>query len=107
MLAFVLSEFVIFASSLFLMPRGTLGSAVFVDGARAIAAAALTAGSLPRGPADAAWLGIPICVFAFAGLSWVVGLVRRADIDLLAARGARPFRAVKRDADGTEPPPRR
>ena len=41
-LAFVLSEFVIFGSSLFLMPRGTLGSALVVDGARAIAAAVLT-----------------------------------------------------------------
>jgi O-antigen/teichoic acid export membrane protein len=84
-LAFVLSELVVFVGSLFLMPRGTLGSAHFVDGARALAAAALTAALFHVLPPMPPWLGIPICVFAFAGLSWAVGLVRRADIDLLTA----------------------
>ncbi len=83
--AFVLSEFVIFASSLFLMPRGTLGSAAFVDAARAIAAAALTAALFYVVPPMSPWFGIPVCVVTFAGLSWAVGLVRRADIDLLAS----------------------
>jgi O-antigen/teichoic acid export membrane protein len=84
-LAFVLSELVIFVGSLFIMPRGTLGSAVFVDGTRALTAAGLTAAFFYVVPPMPFWLGIPVCVFGFAGLSWAVGLVRRADIDLLAA----------------------
>jgi len=106
-LAFVLSEFVIFGSSLFLMPRGTLGSALFVDGARAIAAAALTAALFDVVPPMSSWFGIPICVFAFAGLSWSVGLVRRADIDLLAAVVQNRFVRSRATPSEPEPPPRR
>jgi O-antigen/teichoic acid export membrane protein len=106
-LAFVLSEFVVFASSLFLMPRGTLGSALVVDGARAIAAAALTSALFVVVPPMPSWLGIPICVFAFAALSWAVGLVRRADIDSLVSMARDRFvRATGARTDRGVPPHR-
>jgi O-antigen/teichoic acid export membrane protein len=84
-LAFVLSEAVIFGGCLYLMPRGSLGSVVFTDGARAIGTAALTAGLFRVLPVISPLLGIPLCVGAFAVFSLAVGLVRRTDVDTMAA----------------------
>lgn len=83
-LAFVLSELVMVVGGLLLLPRGSAGSAIFVEGSRAIAAATLTAAIFFVLPPIPPWLGIPLCITAFAALSWAVGLVRRADLDVLS-----------------------
>jgi len=36
------------------------------------------------------WLGIPLCVATFAAASWVVGLMRRRDVDSLLGLFRRP-----------------
>jgi O-antigen/teichoic acid export membrane protein len=84
-LAFVLSEAVIFAGCLYLMPRGSLGARVFLDGGRAIATASLTAALFGLLPMLSPWFGIPLCVIAFTALSLALGLVKRADVDMLRA----------------------
>ena len=84
-LAFGLSETVMFGGSLLLMPRGTVGLPVFVDAGRAISAAALTAALFYVLPAMAPWFGIPLCVVVFTLSSILVGLLRRADLELIRA----------------------
>lgn len=79
-LAAAISELVMFAGGLALMPRGSVGRAVFLDGARALGAAGLTGLvvhlAAPFGP----WAGIPICIVSFTGLSFATGLLRRDDL---------------------------
>ena len=84
-LAFVLSEFVVFSGSLFLMPRGSLGWGMVANGCRAVGAAGLTAGLFFALPPLPPWLAIPMCIVVFSVLSVVVGLVRRADVEMLRA----------------------
>jgi O-antigen/teichoic acid export membrane protein len=84
-LAFVLSEAFVFCGCLYLMPRGSLGSAVVTDGVRAVAAAVLTAASFRLLANVSPWLGIPFCVISFTVLSLALGLVKRADVDTLRA----------------------
>src|SRR5262249_31138457 len=84
-LAAAISELVMFAGGLALMPRGSVGRAVFLDGARALGSAALTgmvvhlAGRVGLSP----WGGIPLCILCFTALSFATGLLRREDLTLL------------------------
>ena len=86
-LAAAISELVMFAGGLALMPRGSVGRAVFLDGGRALGSAALTAmvvhlaGRLGLSP----WGGIPLCILSFTGLSFATGLLRRDDLNLVKA----------------------
>lgn len=84
-LATVLSEVVIFAGGLLLMPKGTLGLDVFVDGARALASALGTFLVLHWLPPLPPWVGIPLCIVVFVVLSTAVGLVRRGDLAVFRA----------------------
>ena len=85
-LAFVLSEIVIFSGAIFLMPRGSLSWAIAADGVRALAAAACTAAVFHFAmPGIPWWLGIPVCVIVFSAFSFALGLVRRTDIALARA----------------------
>lgn len=81
--AFALSELVVFAGVLYLMPRKSLEPAIAVDVARAVGAA-LGTGLLVRAlPPLTPWLGIPLCVAVFALASVAIGLVTRADLALI------------------------
>jgi O-antigen/teichoic acid export membrane protein len=84
-LAFVLSEIVVFSGSVLLMPRGSVGRPLLVNGSRALGAAVLTAVFFHEIPELPAWLGIPLCVVAFSVLSVVVRLVTREDLEMFRA----------------------
>ncbi len=84
-LAASLSEVVVLVGGLLLMPRGTLAGAVFIDGGRALACVLLTVLLFHWLPPLAPWLGIPVCILAFAAFSVALGLVRRADLAVLRA----------------------
>jgi hypothetical protein len=82
-IAFALSEIVVFAGTLVLLPRGSLEPAVGVDAARAVAAALAAGLALRALPPVTPWLGIPLCVAAFTAASVALGLVSRADLALI------------------------
>jgi len=81
--AFVTSEAVVFAGSLFLLPRGSLGPGAALDLGRAIGSAAITALLFQWLPPLPFYFGLPLCVIVFSLCSVVLGLVRRADVQLL------------------------
>jgi O-antigen/teichoic acid export membrane protein len=83
--AFVASEAVVFAGSLFLLPRGTFGLGATLDLGRALGAAAITALLFRSMPPLPFYLGLPLCVIVFSLCSVALGLVRRADVQLLWA----------------------
>ena len=80
-----LSELLVFSGGLWMLPRGTLDAAVFVDFARALGSGLLTAVAFHWLPALPPWLGIPLCIALFAVCSAVFGLLRRDDLRLLKA----------------------
>jgi O-antigen/teichoic acid export membrane protein len=87
--ALAASELLVFVGSVFLMPRGSLDPAVFLDAARAIGAAVLTAALFHLAP----WLrpealpalGIPVCLAVFLATSAALGLVTRSDLAMVKA----------------------
>lgn len=81
--AFASSEIVVFAGSLYLMPRGSLEPRIAVDVARSVACAAVTAFLFVLLPPLSPFLAIPLCVVVFAAASLALGLVSRADLVLL------------------------
>jgi O-antigen/teichoic acid export membrane protein len=87
--AFALSEFVVFVGALIAFPRRTLTMATGLDVLRALGAAALTVLLfLICGPLNA-FVGIPLCVGAFAAASMALGLMGKRDLALLSAVIAR------------------
>jgi O-antigen/teichoic acid export membrane protein len=87
--AFALSEIVVFAGTLYLMPRGSVGWGVLGDMARG-AGAAVATGLLMRAlPAMTPWLGIPVCVVVFTVASVALGLATRADLQMIWSIAAR------------------
>jgi O-antigen/teichoic acid export membrane protein len=81
--AFILSELAVFAGAVWLMPRGSLGPGMAIDTGKAmvcVAATALIFGAVPPVPI---FVGIPVCVAAFAVSSLATGLLRRRDLELL------------------------
>jgi O-antigen/teichoic acid export membrane protein len=78
------SEVVVFAATARLMPEGTFGSAAAMM-ARAIASATATALIFHWLPPMPLYAGIPSCIVFFALCALATGLVRRSDVDLLAA----------------------
>lgn len=91
--SFVVCEVLLCGALLLMMPKGTMGSRVFLDGTRAIAAALATAVGLRVLPQLSPWLGIPLCILGFTLASAAVGLVRpddlRALLRLAVARSGR------------------
>jgi O-antigen/teichoic acid export membrane protein len=83
--AFILSEFVVFGGAVFLMPRGTLGRGILVDTGRAVASVAATALLFEALPPLPLFLGIPICVGSFSLCALAVGLLRRRDLEQLGS----------------------
>lgn len=84
-LSFMLAELIVLSGALLLVPRGTLTMAAAVDTGRAIAAAAGTVLVFWVIPPISPWLGIPLCIAVFAGASWLFGLMRRHDVELLVS----------------------
>jgi O-antigen/teichoic acid export membrane protein len=82
-LSFALSELVVLSGALVLLPRGTLTSAAAVDAARALGSAVLTVFLFRLMPSLSPWLGIPLCIGTFGGLSWLLGLMHRRDLEAL------------------------
>ena len=81
--AFIVSELVVFAGALSLMPRGTLGPGVLVDVGRALSSAGLTALLFRELPSLPFAVAIPACIACFAFCSLVLGLLRRGDLDVM------------------------
>jgi O-antigen/teichoic acid export membrane protein len=89
-LAFALSEFVVFAGCLFVLRRA-LGAASALDLLRAVAAGGATVLLGHFAPAWLPfWLAIPLCVGAFGLLCLAVGLIDRSDVDVLRGLLRRP-----------------
>jgi len=82
-LSFAASELVVLSGVLVLLPRGTLTGAAAVDTARAVGAAGLTLLLFWAIPPFSPWVGIPLCVGTFAAASWLLGLMRRPDLEAL------------------------
>ena len=88
--AFALSELVVFAGALMVMRRGTLEPGTALDAARAVAAGGLTVLLFHLAPPIPAWAGIPLCVAAFAAASMALGLVGRRELAFLGTLARRP-----------------
>jgi len=106
--AFATSEAVVFAGALFLLPRGSLGPTAVLDVGRALGSAVITALLFRWMPPLPFYVGLPVCVLAFSLCSVALGLVRRADVQLLRAllrrgRPAAPYPAALQRNDGTSP----
>ena len=84
---------VVISGALMLLPRGTLTTAAAIDTVRALAGAGgLTALLFWALPSLNPWLGIPLCVAVFSGASWLVGLMRRHDIETVLSLIRKPRR---------------
>jgi len=81
--AFALSELVVFAGCMIILPRGTLDAATALDVARAVGTAATTLVVFRLLPGLPPWIGIPLCVAVFAAVSCALGLTSRRDLLLL------------------------
>jgi O-antigen/teichoic acid export membrane protein len=87
--AFALSELVVFAGALMVMRRGTLVPATVLDAVRALAAGGLTVLLFRLAPPIPAWAGIPLCVATFAAASMALGLVDRRELAVLGTLARR------------------
>jgi O-antigen/teichoic acid export membrane protein len=99
--AFALSEFVVFAGALIALRRGTLEAATALDVARALGAAGATVLLFRLIPPIPAWVGMPLCVATFAAASLALGLMSRRDLTVLRALVHRPT-VDKEEADGAD-----
>ena len=81
--AFGLSEFVVFAGAIFLLRPKGLSLDISVDIARALGSAVLTLLLFWWMPPLPFLVGVPVCVIAFLLSSVGLGLVRRADVELV------------------------
>lgn len=91
--AFIASEVVVLAGSIYLLPRGSLGLKVLADVVRALGAAAATGAVLLALPSFSPVLAIPACVLIFAAISLALGLATRSDVELLRGLFGRRRRA--------------
>lgn len=79
-LALVLSEVVMLGGGVLLMPQGTLGKALLIDGGRALACALATAALFQTLLHPTPWVGLPLCIVVFTALSVACGLLRKDDV---------------------------
>ncbi|MGO9831489.1 MAG: oligosaccharide flippase family protein [Myxococcaceae bacterium] len=82
-LSFVLSEVVMFTGGVLLMPKGTLGKALGRDGGRALGCALVTAVFFHYLPHQRPWVGVPLCILVFTGLSLACGLLHKDDVQVV------------------------
>jgi O-antigen/teichoic acid export membrane protein len=100
--AFALSEVVVFAGAMIVLRRGTLEPATALDVARALGAAGATVLLFRLIPTVPPWVGMPVCVAAFAAASLALGLMGRRDLNVLQTL-VRRRRVDLPEADGSEP----
>jgi O-antigen/teichoic acid export membrane protein len=81
--AFALSEFVVFAGAIIALPRGTLEPAMALDVLRAVGAATVTLLIFRLMPSLSPWVGIPLCIIIFAAASLASGLLGPRDLAAL------------------------
>lgn len=81
--AFILSELVMFGGVLYLLPRGILSRGTLLDGARVLGAGFVTLAVLRLIPHLVPWLAIPLCIFLFTAVCCLFGLFGRSDFDRL------------------------
>lgn len=104
--AFLVSEVVVFAGAALLLPRGTLGPAVIPDLGRALASAGVTALLFHLLPPLAIYVAVPACIAVFTLCSAALRLIRRTDLQLLQVllrRGGPPAGEVPAAAEGRAP----
>ena len=90
--AFAISELVVFAGCIAVLRRQTFDPAMGLDVARALGAAGATIALFRVLPALPPWVGLPLCVAAFAAAAMALGLI--APRDLLALRAVISRRAA-------------
>jgi O-antigen/teichoic acid export membrane protein len=83
--AFALSELVVFAGAMVALPKGTLTAAALLDVARALGCAAVTLGLFLLLPGLPPWVGIPLCVLVFTAASLLLRLASPQDLGALLA----------------------
>jgi O-antigen/teichoic acid export membrane protein len=83
--AFAVSETVVFAWALALMPPGTLSPRQAFDAAKALAAAAGTVLVIKAMPGLPPAAGIPLSIAVFGGIAFGLGIVRRDDLAMFTA----------------------
>jgi O-antigen/teichoic acid export membrane protein len=81
--AFATSEILMFSSATAILPRGSLGLPLLIDAGRALLASAGTLLLFAVLPPMSPFLGLPLCVLVFVGLSVALGLVRREEFEEL------------------------
>jgi O-antigen/teichoic acid export membrane protein len=84
MWSFAGGELVMIVAGIYLMPRGTLNWSIALDLTRALIAGAGTLLILQALARVTPLIGIPACILVFGLLSVVLGLVNRADLQLVA-----------------------
>jgi PST family polysaccharide transporter len=101
LVAFALSELIVFAGAVIVLRKVALERAMAVDVVRALATAAATLFLFRLLPPLPPWAGAPLCVAAFASASLFFGLACREDLAVLRALVPRS----KDDATRAAPPP--
>jgi O-antigen/teichoic acid export membrane protein len=91
--AFALSELVMFAGVVAIIPRGTLRPETVVEAAKTIAVAVLTV-LLLRSVSLPSPAGIPVTVLLFFTFAFALKLIRRSDLALLAEMARRRYRGA-------------
>jgi hypothetical protein len=89
MVAVSLSELVVLAGAIWILPRGTFRLSSLVDAGRALAAAGATLVLFALLPTLPAWAGIPLCVGTFTAASLGLGLTSLRELGVL-------FQALRR-----------
>lgn len=97
-LASAVSEVVIFAAAIGILPRSSLPRVLWLDLTRALAAGAATLALLALLPPLPLLVGMPLCILAFGSLAVAFGLVRRGELAALPGQ-------LRRPAGGEGPPP--
>ncbi len=93
MLAMTAGELVIVASAL-LMIRDFVDGRMVIDFLRGLLAGAATVWLMRLLPPVTPFIGIPVCVLAFLGMSIAIRLVNRSDLELLAAMFRKPSAVI-------------
>jgi len=101
LVAFALSEFVVFAGAITVLRRRALEPAIVLDVARALGAGAITILVFHVIPPAPPWVGMPLCVGTFAAASVAVGLLRREELAVLRSLARRP-RILSPQATGAD-----
>jgi O-antigen/teichoic acid export membrane protein len=84
-IAFGLSEFVMFGAAAYLLPRGSIDPAIGLDALRALAAGAATLLVWQAIPEITPFVAMPLSVVVYTALTFAFGLVTRRDLATVAS----------------------